>query len=124
MDCLLKTLDLLFDFQTRWRSKTPETTNRSFGTSPTLIVDVCTAKVSEVINIGCGRGSLVICDAVRNFAYAVSAERDQTIKGYSRPQDSLGASPPGVIFEYKKWTLRPPLLLWDSYGIARRWLWG
>jgi hypothetical protein len=90
INCSLKTLDLLSDFPTRWRSKTPETTKRSFSTSPTLIVDVCTAKASEMINIGCGRGSLVICDAVRNFAHAIGAQKVWMIEGYSRPKPLMG----------------------------------
>ncbi len=124
INCSLKTLDLLSDFPTRWRSKTPETTKRSFSTSPTRIVDVCTAKVSEVLDIGCGRGNLVICDEVRDFAHAVGAQRGWPIQGYSRPQVSHRATPPCVIFEYENWTLRPPPLLYDSYGLARRWLQG
>jgi len=83
-NCSLKTLDLLFDSQPRWRSEPLEITKRDFAESPTLVVDVGTSRVSEIINIGCGRGSAIIYEAVRIFAHAVSAQRGWTIQQYSR----------------------------------------
>ena len=58
------------------------------------------------MDIGCGRGSLGICDAVWEFANKVSGERGWGVEGYGGVEAFHGLSSPGMRLEYKNWNLR------------------